>query len=149
MRGIAALAVAILAAAAPAGAEEEKPAFSQFYRAAEGWVGTALVRDSKYTAVPGCLSEDDLDALQYALDDGDEARVQSFADRCVMLRNESWGDILGATPSGGGYLRLRMDYVRDLRELDGIEVFVRVLDLRDMNEQGVQPWDQYHAILGR
>lgn len=134
-----------VAAGAPSLAGED---FGQFYRPAEGWVGEAVIRDIRRSTTPACVTEDDLNALEYALDDGDQARAQSMADVCVMLANESYGEIIGAT-IGGDYLHLRMIYVNHVRELDGLEVFVPVMSLRDIGDphQGLR--DTYNKLVGR
>ena len=146
IRLLLALAAAVFALA-PARAQDDS--FSHLYRPADGWAGDAIVHDIRRPATPACLMEDDLDELQYALDDGDALRAQSMADVCVMLPNASWGTILGATPSGGGYFRMHMTYVHKFPGLAGIEVFVPVASLRDIGEPKEALWDQYHKILGQ
>lgn len=133
-----------------AAANAEGQGLGHLYRPADGWAGEAIVRDIRTGSAPACALEDDLDAFSFAVGDRDEARILRMAEqgKCALLPNESYGEILGATPSGGGYLRLRMIYVHHFRELDGIEVFVPVTSLRDMSSQGVQPWEQYHRVLG-
>lgn len=118
------------------------------YRPADGWVGEAIIRDVTRPATPACSDDSNLDTLQQAIDVGDVTRAQSMSDVCVMIPNESYGEIIGATASGD-YLRLRMIYVHGFRDLDGIEVFIPVTTLRNLSRPDEGMRAVYDGILGR
>lgn len=155
MRLLALLLFAVPASAFGQGLDIERPKPTD-YRA-QWFVPVAQPKDmatvfSFDQAAAGCAEGDDIFAMRDAMKTRDAALIGAVGQQrgCLVVFDGSHGIIVGASPDGGGTLRVRFEYLVNYpgyNSSEPVEMFIDVHELRGVGGRSHRLLDHYHELM--